>query len=1394
MTRNEMENIFKNHWEYYSKQGAGILDTINNLQVKIAQAYSGRVIYELLQNAFDPASNDTHPNIFLNLIDDEDKFKYLVVANNGTEFSYIEKFDYNKKEPKNNFNSLCSISDSSKKFSQSIGNKGIGFRSVFQVNESIAQKLAYIFTKRNQEDEYFKFKLYETVQIEEIESSDFYSNEIKNNLETNGQVGLLEKNRISGYCYPTLLQDEEIAESLKIQISNLKDYKTIIVVPVEKKNEKIEQYIGQIKKIHFSFVSLKYKKAINISIGKDSQKSTVKTKQLSHAKLKQDDNLKKIAKDLKLFSDDEDFNVQVGCYYHQSDEVNYIYNYLPTEMKSPFRRMDIHSDFLTSLNRESMNLKEAEDEGKYNLALLQACIELHFLTLSNYLKNSDIELNLEFIDKNNSSEVEFDRDDFWKYLQLNDSITKQRTVGIIKKIFNDDWNNFGKFISLLAKEYFNQENLKKDNFDNFWKVIKQYTEINSYVNIWTVGFKEKIRDLFLTNLLNHKVKCVYIHERSVTTLGNHLYFKDKDEENLDLSFLNVKLTSYNFYELSGGFLTDTSINKEQRFIHKYSDINEILKHFRQIQKNAILSDEKIEEAIQKNIINTIFQIYLSKKESNFLSTHRYEELLSNKSNKDYTKIAANFAISTIFLKIKDQKLYKPAQYCHYSELDIEFLELQIPNDKKDIKSIEDFFKFLGVSFDKNIKYIDKLSDKSEFFKGLDYIPFLIRDTDIQEESSKTPYIPNMRIQYKDSSGKEICKHPALFYKTSTYNVILNEIKSKDTEKESLNLVVKNLEDYPEKYIDELVNKEFDMKDIDEAVVFKFYNEIFKKYSKKYLIYKYDRTFEWLEENKLDKTNKSFLIAKTKEDFDLLKNKTNILATFSDVSDNDNLKVLQARIEKSIVNMDGEDKKFIKQQLDILVPYILLSISKSDKESRKDFLEDGQSNLLYYFQKWQELEFKQLEKIELKIKIVGKEEEITPTELSEPILIDKIVYYIEKNELYEFANIMADFFTVGKLQTNIENILLKGEKVRNSFDKREIEQISSKWININDKTKENIIKELKTIGFRDDIRFKLRYFKSDLREGDDRFINETQNGVQKKIDQIEKPENVKIIFDCEDKNITLIKEIIDKYSLIELSIDNIQKAQLIQKVYLERKDIFSIFGKTEEQLDEELERLTRENLKEDYKLEMPPKESSAEIGQKEDKTETTTNVDNFSKNHHSVRNIKIAQNRGLRIEEELVKELAKDLKFTDWQASIKEIFEEIKNQKLVDGTTPRYNLKNQDKYEKLLKDENTKLSDLLHMSKILGDGLGFDILYPKIEDNGNINLLKVEVKSSFDGKNIYLSENERKQILLSKDDENFKIYLYIREKEPLDITEIVRNVLLENNKFSNITAETWIINL
>lgn len=1395
MNIDEVRKIFKNHWEYYSKQGAGILDTIHNLQGKIAQEYSGRVIYELLQNAFDPAENHVIIDIFVH-----DNYKYLIVANDGDYFSFQSNFDYDKKEPKNNFNSLCSIADSNKKFSSSIGNKGIGFRSVFQVNDKMEEKVAYILTKPyiNKQQintkEVIGFKLYETAIYSEICKNEFYELIIQNN---NNQIDLLNSNRLCGFCYPILLATDEIK---KFEEYFQSDIRTIIIVPLYTTSyeNKISKYIEQVKKIHFYFVSLKYDiKDIKVSICKQEPKIINSSKYLTFSSINKNKELNELTQNLHLIDENNELHIKVACYYHTSDEVNYIYNYLPTEMKSPFRCMDIHSDFLTSLNRESMNLKEAEDEGKYNLILLRACIELHFLIFVKYLDNSSVKLNLELIDENNIPKIKLNKDNFWKYIQLNDSTIKQQTIDIINKIFKKEkedkpFENFYSFISKLAFKYFNESDyeITLENINDFWKVIFDYFDLwreDKGSSIFAINWiRERFNDAVIKPF--EKIKCIPItiknndkeELKSIKSFNDIVFYKESNNNtNISIpSNLNISITEYSFFNNAYSLATEPQF-KDLQF-KKFTNYNEILKHFRQTSKSGDIGDAKIEEKEQKDILKTVFEIYLAKMESNFVSTHRYIEVLSDKTNKDYTKIAADFSVSTLFLKIGNNK-YKPSQYCHIEEVDKVFLDFEIPKEKKDKKSIDDFLKFLGVSFDKNIKYIDY--DNKVFFEGLDYIPSLITNIDVKEEFSKISYIPNMKIQYNGD-----LKHPSLFYKTSIYNGILQEIKSKETDKDSLSIVVKKLEYYPEKYIDILVNSQSKIQNLDCDVVFKFYNEIFKKYSEKYLIYTTDGKIEWIKE--LDKT---IYIAKTKEDFDLLKNKTNILATFSDVKDSDKLKKFQANIEKSIVNMDGEDKKSIKQQLDILVPYILLSISKSDKESRKDFLEDEQSNLQSYFQKWQELEFKQLDKIELKIKIVGKEEEIKPTELSEPILIDKIVYYKEENELYEFATIMADFFTVGKLQTNIENILLKGEKVRDSFDKREIEQISSKWINIDDKTKENIIKEITKIGFKDDIGFKLSYFKSDLKKCEDESPKITQNELQRKINEINKPEKLNITFNCVEENKKMINKVLEKYKLIELSIDNIQKAQLIQKVYLKDEDIFDIFEKTEEQLDEELERLTRENLKDTYKLIQIPKESGKQSSSTEI-SESTTNVDNFFTNHHSARNIKIAQNRGLKIEEDLVKILAEDLKLSDWQVSIKEIFEEIKNQKLVDGTTPRYNLRNQGRYEELLENKNTKLSDLFHMSKILGDGLGFDILYPNIENNGNKTLFKVEVKSSFDGKSIYLSENERKQILLSKDDKKFKIYLYIREKEPLDITEIVRNVLLIPNDFSNITAETWIINL
>ena len=106
--------------EYYSKIYAGSA----SMGESIASDYHGRFLIELIQNA-----NDVHPDnrsdgaieVVLNLA--EGPFGVLYVANGGTPF-----------RPKN-VDALCDMGLSSKPPGESIGNKGLGFRSVHHVTD-----------------------------------------------------------------------------------------------------------------------------------------------------------------------------------------------------------------------------------------------------------------------------------------------------------------------------------------------------------------------------------------------------------------------------------------------------------------------------------------------------------------------------------------------------------------------------------------------------------------------------------------------------------------------------------------------------------------------------------------------------------------------------------------------------------------------------------------------------------------------------------------------------------------------------------------------------------------------------------------------------------------------------------------------------------------------------------------------------------------------------------------------------------------------------------------------------------------------------------------------------------------------------------------------------------
>ncbi|QOZ06634.1 hypothetical protein XH96_03205 [Bradyrhizobium sp. CCBAU 51765] len=90
---------------------------------RVSDSYRDRVVLELLQNAHDAhESSDTLGRIKIILDVKDGPFGSLTVANDGIGFSA------------KNFNALCSPTLTTKGVNEAIGNKGVGFLSVFQVS------------------------------------------------------------------------------------------------------------------------------------------------------------------------------------------------------------------------------------------------------------------------------------------------------------------------------------------------------------------------------------------------------------------------------------------------------------------------------------------------------------------------------------------------------------------------------------------------------------------------------------------------------------------------------------------------------------------------------------------------------------------------------------------------------------------------------------------------------------------------------------------------------------------------------------------------------------------------------------------------------------------------------------------------------------------------------------------------------------------------------------------------------------------------------------------------------------------------------------------------------------------------------------------------------------
>ena len=98
------------------------VSSLSKLLRQMQREYEGRFLYELIQNAYDAQPVDGEGNIVVILDIDEGDYGVLYVANTGIPFT-----------EKNFEADTCDLAQSDKAPDVSIGNKGIGFKSVIHV-------------------------------------------------------------------------------------------------------------------------------------------------------------------------------------------------------------------------------------------------------------------------------------------------------------------------------------------------------------------------------------------------------------------------------------------------------------------------------------------------------------------------------------------------------------------------------------------------------------------------------------------------------------------------------------------------------------------------------------------------------------------------------------------------------------------------------------------------------------------------------------------------------------------------------------------------------------------------------------------------------------------------------------------------------------------------------------------------------------------------------------------------------------------------------------------------------------------------------------------------------------------------------------------------------------
>jgi len=365
----------------------------------VTNDYRGRVLYEFFQNAVDRAESEIW------IIMDSDSGT-LAFANDGKPFS-IEKTGNRKYS---DFESLCSINTSSKNQNESIGNKGVGFKSCWE------------FTKRTSIISFHNgapwgFELQRPCSSAQV--GRFSGSNVEDWLLQKDIAEVVKKHggTLPSFYFPRKLNTEE-TESIQTNIQG-KNISTIITLhDITPENcTRLKSKIEEFARHEFFFVKqLKNlcQKDFRIHIIVDNCNEKLITTQADTAKWldgnvvvknnftkEEIEELQDLSRSLNYEVKEPSVAIAFPMFDHGDKQLDArFYTYLPTEVRCGFNVL-IHADFLLDVSRKNIDFAD----NKYNKRLLEHVAGLLVKVLQTRTELHQLEHFAKFLMPQNSEDA-----------------------------------------------------------------------------------------------------------------------------------------------------------------------------------------------------------------------------------------------------------------------------------------------------------------------------------------------------------------------------------------------------------------------------------------------------------------------------------------------------------------------------------------------------------------------------------------------------------------------------------------------------------------------------------------------------------------------------------------------------------------------------------------------------------------------------------------------------------------------------------------------------------------------------------------------------------------------------------------------------------------------------